>query len=66
MYAGGSALLTLPSTPDLALNATAVASSASPNQGAAKAINGVINGYKDDGTGDYTQEVSPLHPSLFL
>ncbi|GAA5841179.1 hypothetical protein JCM3766R1_001696 [Sporobolomyces carnicolor] len=56
VYAGGSALLTLPSTPDLALNATAVASSASPNQGAAKAINGVINGYKDDGTGDYTQE----------
>ncbi|GAA5954834.1 hypothetical protein JCM3765_007787 [Sporobolomyces pararoseus] len=55
-YATGSPLLSLPSTPDLALNASAVASSSSPSQGAPKAINGIINGYKDDGTGDWTQE----------
>jgi hypothetical protein len=57
-FSRGSTLLPVPSTLDLALNSTATASSASASQGAAKAINGVVNGYKDDGTGDYTQEVS--------
>lgn len=42
---------------DLALqNCTATASSSAPGQGASQAINGVVNGYKEDGTGDWTQE----------
>lgn len=41
---------------DVALLATATASSSSPGQGPSKAIDGLLGGYKDDGTGDYTQE----------
>jgi hypothetical protein len=58
-YPGGSASLPIPQTPDLARVATAYASSSSSaDQGAAKSIDGYINGYKENGSGDYTKEVS--------
>jgi len=49
------------SSGDLALSATASASSwaAATNQTPDKAIDGVVNGYKEDGSGDYTKEVRP-------
>lgn len=34
----------------------ATASSESPDQGADKAIDGQVNGYKEDGSGDYSEE----------
>ncbi|GAA6008786.1 hypothetical protein JCM10207_001724 [Rhodosporidiobolus poonsookiae] len=49
--------------PDLALLATASASSyaAATSQGPEKAIDGVVSGYKADGTGDYTKEWATDH-----
>jgi len=58
VFATGSTLLAVPESPNLALNSTAVASSSASGQGASKAINGVVNGYKEDGSGDGYQEVS--------
>ena len=46
---------TFDTTTDLALNATAQASTSGNNQGASKAIDGKIGGYTAQG-GDYTQE----------
>ncbi|GEM11351.1 hypothetical protein Rt10032_c14g5368 [Rhodotorula toruloides] len=53
-----SSTLSLSGSPDLALNAIANASSwsAANLQTPDKAIDGVISGYKEDGTGDYTKE----------
>ncbi|ORY88393.1 hypothetical protein BCR35DRAFT_301507 [Leucosporidium creatinivorum] len=48
---------------NLALQATASASSFSPGQEASKAIDGVINGYKEDGTGSYSNEWASDHES---
>lgn len=50
--------LPVPTSPNLALDAVATASTSSPGQGAAKANDGFINGYKEDYSGDYTKEVS--------
>ncbi|GAA5837713.1 hypothetical protein JCM11251_002303 [Rhodosporidiobolus azoricus] len=51
---------------NLALGAKASASSyaAATDQGAAKAIDGVISGYKADGTGDYTKEWATDHQGV--
>ncbi|BGP43897.1 hypothetical protein JCM10449v2_007954 [Rhodotorula kratochvilovae] len=48
---------------NLAQNATAGASSwaAATSQTPAKAIDGVVSGYKEDGTGDYTKEWASNH-----
>ncbi|ORY61153.1 hypothetical protein BCR35DRAFT_196404 [Leucosporidium creatinivorum] len=51
-----TAIPTIDTTSDLALNATATASSSSSGQGPEKAIDGNINGYKENGSGDYTTE----------
>jgi len=51
-----TAIPTIDTTLDLALNATARASSYSTGQGPEKAIDGNINGYKENGSGDYTTE----------
>ena len=48
----------MPTSPNLALDAIAIASTSSPGQGAAKANDGFINGYKENYSGDYTKEVS--------
>ena len=46
-----SAIPLVDTTNDLALNATATASSFSPNQGPDKAIDGYVDGYKEQGNG---------------
>lgn len=47
----------MPATPNLALEAVANASTAANGQSASKAIDGFINGYKENGLGDYSKEV---------
>lgn len=59
--AAGSSNLPVPTGPNLALNATIYASTSSYNQGADKAIDGSVNGYKDDGSGDYSKEWASNH-----
>ncbi|SCV68200.1 BQ2448_321 [Microbotryum intermedium] len=53
--ASGAVVTPSPGT-DIALSGTATSSSSSPNQGPEKAIDGLIGGYKEDGSGNYTQE----------
>jgi hypothetical protein len=52
----GSPSLPVPTTFDLALGATATASSSNPSQGAPKAIDGLATGYREDGTGSLAAE----------
>lgn len=53
----GSASLPVPTgLVNLALGATATASTANPSQGASKAIDGLTKGYKEDGTGSPAAE----------
>jgi hypothetical protein len=60
----GSSSLPVPTTVDLALNASIFATTSAPGQGASNAIDGVVNGYKEDGTGDYTKEWASNHEGV--